>query len=251
MLNLEELTLCLTVRNRTQLIDGTHFKNEILIHMPLLTNLIFDIRSWIVVNDIVEPLTSDDIQRTFTDIGYQHISCSIRCFLGNSILCHVFTRPFTFDYLQCITNNLSNVIFHNVLYLSVCDNSPFEHEFFIRISQSFPLLKHLTLSNCTPQTWILQEENNNNQSQPIIVYPYLTYVSVMNSDVTYTEQFLLETRTYLPCLNELRINYEKLKAVTENFTRNATRINCTGIKSLITEVALTYSNDFSRYFPLL
>ncbi len=251
MINLHELTLCLTVLNRTRLIDGIHLQNEILISMPLLNNFIFDIRSWTIVNGLVEPLTNDDIHRTFTDIKYQQIDCSIRYFLGNNILCHVFTLPFPFDYLQCITNNFPNIIFNNVLYLSICDILPFEHEFFIRISQAFPLLKHLTVSNSTPQTWTLQQQNDNNQSYSIVKYPYLTYLSVMNSDVTYTEEFLLETKTYLPCLNELRVNYEKLKTVTENFTRNATRFNCNRVKSLITEVTFIYSNDFCLYFPLL
>jgi len=256
MLNLQELTLCLTVLNQNNLIDGTHLKTEILIYLPYLNNFIFDIRSWNVVNDLVHPLSNGDIQQTFTDIGYRQVGCSIRYFLGNHILCHVFTLPFTFDYLQCITNNFPNVIFNNVLYLSVSDTLPFEHEFFIRIAQAFPLLKHLTVSNSTPQAWISQQQqqqqnDNNNQSYSIIKYPHLIYLSVMNSDVTYTEQFLLETKTYLPCLTELRVDYEKLKTITENFTRNATRVNCTGVKCLITDVTLTHSKDFSLYFPLL
>jgi len=251
MSNLQELTLCLTVLNRTRLIDGIHLQNKILIYMPYLNNFIFDIRSWSVVNDLVPPLSNDDIQRTFTDIGYRQVGCSIRYFLGNSILCHVFTLPFTFDYLQCITINFPNVLFNNVLYLSICDILPFEHEFFIRIAQAVPLLKHLTISNTTPQTRTLEQQNENNRSYSIVKYPHLTYLSVMNSDVTYTEQFLLETKTHLPCLTELRVDYEKLKTITENFTRNATRINCTGVKCLITDVSLTHSKDFSLYFPLL
>jgi len=251
MSNLHELTLCLTVRNPNSLIDGTHLQNEILNYMPFLTQFKFDIRSWYTVNDIVEPLSNDDIQRTFTDIGYRQIGCSIRYFYGNNILCHVFTLPFTFDYLQCLTNNFPKVTFTNVLYLFVCDILPFEHEFFLRIAQSFPLLKHLSVSNNTPQAWISQQQNDKNQSCSIIKYPYLTYLSLMYSDVTYTEQFLLETKTHLPCLTNLRVDSEKLKTVTENFTRNATRLNCAGVKHLFTEVTLIQSNDFSLYFPLL
>ncbi|CAF5104771.1 unnamed protein product, partial [Rotaria sp. Silwood1] len=33
MLNLEELTLYITIKNRTTFIDGTHIYNEILVHM--------------------------------------------------------------------------------------------------------------------------------------------------------------------------------------------------------------------------
>jgi hypothetical protein len=103
MLNLEELTLCLTVRNRNSLIDGTH--------LPFLRTFTFDIRTWNIIDNLDQSLTIDDIQRTFNDIGYRHVGCSIRYFLTNSVLCHVFTLPFTFDYLQCINNNFPNVIF--------------------------------------------------------------------------------------------------------------------------------------------
>jgi hypothetical protein len=133
-----------------------------------------------------------------------------------------------------------------MIYLSVCDSLSFEHEFFIRIGRAFLLLKHFTISNATPQ-----QQNENNQSYPVIQYQHLTYLSVMNSDVTYNEQFLLDTKTSLPCLTELRVNYEHLKTATENFTRNSTRINCGQIKGLITDVTLTQSNDLSLYFPLL
>ena len=77
MLNLQELTLCLTVRNRNSLIDGTHLRNEILIHMPFLHTFTFDIRTWNVIDNLVQPLSNNDIQRTFTDIGYRNVKCSV------------------------------------------------------------------------------------------------------------------------------------------------------------------------------
>lgn len=247
--NLEELTLCLTVRNRNQVIDGSHLHNEILRHLPLLVRLIFDIRSWsTAANDLAEPLSNENIQQTFTNIGYRDVGCSIRHCHDQHILCHIFSLPFTFDYLQCITNNFPQVIFAHVRYLSVCDTLPFEHEFFLRIAQAFPLLKHLTLSNSMPQVSTSADE----QPSTPVIYPHLSYLSVMCSDVTYTEQFLLKTRTHLTCLTELRIEWGKLQLVTESFTREATRCNCAGVKELITEVGmLTYSMEFSLYFPRL
>ncbi|CAF0769087.1 unnamed protein product [Adineta steineri] len=250
MLNLEQLVLCLTVRNRNGLIDGTHLQNEILIYMPFLKIFTFDIRTWNIINGSLPTLSNDDIQQTFSNIRYRQIGCTVRYFLTNSVLCHVFTLPFTFDYLQCLTNHFPNVSFNHVLYLSICDISPFEHEFFIRLSHAVPLLKHLTVTNSTAQICKAQEQNNN-QSYLIVEFKYLNFLSVMNSDISYTEQFLLDTRTYLPCLTELRINYEYLKTVTDDFTREATRLNCSKIKRLITEVTLIHSNDLFRYFPLL
>ena len=251
--NLEELTLCLTVRDRNSSIDGSHLQNEILNHLPFLQRFTFDIRSWSTANNnnLNEPLSNDDIQQTFTNIGYENVGCSIRHCHENHLLCHVFSLPCTFDYLQCITNNFPRVIFSHVLYLSICDILPFEHEFFLRLAQSFPLLKHLTVSNTFPQVSTSQSTDDAKQSSTIVIYPHLNYLSVMCSDVTYAEQFLLETRTHLPCLTQLRIELSKLKIVTENFTRDVTRRNCAGVNELITETRLTRSTELSFYFPLL
>ncbi|CAF1244156.1 unnamed protein product [Adineta steineri] len=241
MPNLEQLLLCLTVIRHNGLIDGTHLKNEILIYMPLLNNFACDIRTWKINNGSLPTLSNDDIQQTFSNIRYGPMIGSIRYFLTNSYLCHVFTLPFTFDYLQCLTNNLPNVLFDRVYYLSIFDKLSFEHEFFIRLSHAFPSLKRLTVMNTTaPQ--------NNNQSYSLIEFKNLNYLNVMNSDISYTEQFLLDTRTNLPSLTELDANYGHLKTVTEDFTRDATRLNCSKIKKLYTEGTLMYSND---YFPLL
>ena len=127
----------------------------------------------------------------------------------------------------------------------------FKIKFFLRIAQAFPLLKHLTVSNSIPQVSTSQQTVDQ-QSWTMVSYPHLSYLSVMCSDVTYAEQFLLETRTQLSRLTEIRIELEKLKLVTENFTRDATRCNCAAVKELITEVVmLTYSTAFSLYFPRL
>jgi hypothetical protein len=47
----------------------------------------------------------------------------------------------------------------NVKSITLYDEYPFEHEFFIQISQSFPIVKRLSLTNKTPQT-----ENNLEES---------------------------------------------------------------------------------------
>ncbi|CAF4111412.1 unnamed protein product, partial [Adineta steineri] len=232
MSNLEQLLLCLTIRNRNGLIDGTHLQNEIYSYMPFLKNFACDIRTRNLNNGLLPILSNDDIQQTLSNIRYGPMIGNIRYFLTNSVLCHVFTLPFAFDRLQYLTNNLPNVLFDRVCYLSILDILSFEHEFFTRLSQAFPLLKHLTVINLTAQ-------QNNDQSYSIIEFKNLNYLNVMAADISYLEQFLLNTRTYLPSLTELHTNYGHLKNVTEDFTRDATRFNCTKIKKLYTGMYLT------------
>jgi hypothetical protein len=251
MCNLQALNLSLTVQKASGLIDGTHLNNEVLARMRLLDKFTFDIRTWNTLESDVQPLSNEDIQRTFTDIGYRHVGCSMRYFSADKVLCHVFTLPFMSDYLQCVTNDFPSVSFSHVLYLSVCDVLPFEHEFFGRLSQAFPLLKHLTVTNVVAQTCEASEEGSTRPPLSVTKYKHLVYLSVMNSDITYTEQFLLETKTQLPCLTKLRVNHEHLKNVTENFTRETTRLNCSKVKHLVTEVTPVPSEHFSLYFPLV
>ncbi|CAF4649085.1 unnamed protein product, partial [Rotaria sp. Silwood2] len=88
----------------------------------------------------------------------------------------------------------------------------FEHEFFLQISQSFPFVKKINLRNFQPQNNKLRTESNkDNQNLPIIKYPNLTDLTLNLVNNDYVEQYLLDTRTYLPNTVELIIDYEQLK----------------------------------------
>ena len=122
----------------------------------------------------------------------------------------------------------------------------------MRISRIFPLLKCFSLKS-------ENESMNNddklksdvNSSYSIIEYSHLVSLNIMYVYIDYVAQFLLETKTYLPCLTELTVNYDQLKAVTMNFTRNSTRRNCSNVKQLITERSTRYSKDVYQYFSSL
>lgn len=73
----------------------------------------------------------------------------------------------------------------------------------------------------------------------------------MNSHIDYVDQFLNETKTRLPRLTKLKVNYELLTIVTKNFTRDTTRLNCSKVKQLIVREILVHSKDFNVYFPQL
>ncbi len=64
MSHLEELTLNLSIENRSTFVDGAHLHNEILIHMPQLHTFIFHICTQVDIADSVDRLSYDDIQQS-------------------------------------------------------------------------------------------------------------------------------------------------------------------------------------------
>ena len=252
MANLEELTLNIINEDRTTFVDGTQINNRILAHMPLLHKFTFHIRTTKTeLHHLVNYLSSDDIQRTFTNIGYQHVSC-ILYYITGSAICHVFSLPFMFDHIDYIGNTFSPIVFTRVTGLSIYDVIPFKHEFFIRIARSFPLLKKLSVMNNESQSQISDKSKSDvNQLNTIVEYPYLISLCLEYVHLDYMELFLNETKTYLPRLIKLTADYDQLTIVTVSFTRDATRLNCAKLKKLVVKKALAHSKDFYAYFPLL
>jgi len=248
MSQLEQLTLSLGVFERTTFIDGTHLNNEILSQMSHLHGFIFDIVTHFVFSN-EERKSINDIRSTFV----QDVDCYIDYLPNGRGRCHVYSLPFTRGYFQNINNNFPGGIFMSVRTLSVIDHKcPFEHGFFKRISRSFPLLNHLTVFNT-----IQQNEKRARQSydyertSSIVEFSHLSQLDLDYSHVDYVEQFLLDTNTHLPYLDQLRIEYEHLITVTKNFTSNATRVNCAKLKRLMFNQSMVHSKDFYFYFPLL
>ena len=50
----------------------------------------------------------------------------------------------------------------------------------------------------------------------IIEYPNLISLDIIIVDVVYVENFLNDTKTHLPCLVELEVDYNQLETVTRN-----------------------------------
>ena len=123
----------------------------------------------------------------------------------------------------------------------VWDERPFEHEFFIKIAQSFPFVEKLSLLNHEPQ-------QNNNQHFLITKYSHLTQLDLVGSHEDYVEQFLNNTKTCLLNNIYLRMTYETLRKVTDDFTSNVTRVNCSKIIGLVLYGKLERP-ELKDYFP--
>jgi hypothetical protein len=55
----------------------------------------------------------------------------------------------TLNCYYYITNNFAGGIFKSVSKISLFDEKPFEHDFFMEISKSFPFVKTLSITNTT------------------------------------------------------------------------------------------------------
>ena len=246
---LEKLTISLLVKNRTSFIDGIHLHNAIESRMPYLFTFVFNIFTHHVLFSETNRPSSDDIRRTF--IQGTSFDCYVDYNWDGQGLCHVYSLPLPLAHLQGITNNFPGGQFIHVRSLYVMDAMcPFEHEFFQRISRSFPLLRSITVITLLEQKRS-GECLDDEQVSSIVEFSHLIELDLEDAHINYVEQFLIDRRISLPRLNSLRVQYEHLTRVTENFTNNTTRLNCAKVKRLITEVIMTHSKDVYLYFPSL
>lgn len=253
MSSLEELTLYLSIWNRSTFIDGSHLQNEILAHMVRLNAFTFYINTQDVDAVPTVRLSNDDLQRTFTNVGIRQVVCLANYGRGRGFKCHAFSLPFKFHRLANITNNLPNIVFDCVTYLELSDTKAFKYAFFVRVTQCFPSLKYLSVRNLIPSFWILSVDPPPAHDNwcSIIEYPHLISLNICLVDVDYVENFLNHTKTHLPRLMELKVKYDQLETVTENFTRAVTRNNCANVKRLILEESAVDLKDIHHYFPSL
>jgi hypothetical protein len=241
MFNLEKLGLYIEIFRKQTFVDGNVLTTNIINHMPRLKNFSFNIYSRISLNNQIDLPSNEDIQQTFRNFKQSQVITSVNYFsIEEEGQCHVFSYPFTMKCYKKIGNNFPGGLFKCVREVSLYDECPFEHEFFLRIAQSFPLMEELKIVNKKPQNkkqfrW----SKHGNKNLSIIKYLHLTHLVLHRAHEDYVEQFLNDTRTCLPSDIYLFIDYRSMKKVTHNFKRAATRINCSKANYI-------YSDEFSR-----
>ncbi|CAM4782744.1 unnamed protein product [Rotaria magnacalcarata] len=142
MLNLEKLCLCLTVCERNRFIDISDLEKDIINHMPQLNKFLFNIYSTICFNDQIDLPSNEDIQHRFkASKDNKMISCIDYFPSRKEGQCHIYSYPYRGESYKNLTNNFPGGFFQYVHELTLYDEHPFEHEFFLRISQSFPFIK--------------------------------------------------------------------------------------------------------------
>ena len=247
MINLEKLALYFVTDRRGTFIQGSNLKTSITNSMPRLNQFIFNIRSIVSFSDLLYFPSNEDIHRTFTTSKNGEIISCVDYFSKERYgQCHIYSCPYTLTHYDNITNHFPGGLFQNVQVAQLFDEHPFEHQFFIRISQSFPFLKCITIHNFEGQ----QSKDQNHQTS-IIEYSHLNTIHLLWVHDDYLEEFLLDTNIYLPNDIALTINYDQLKRVTQDFTRSETRKNCSKIKKLFLPDSFQLPNDYHHYFPHL
>jgi hypothetical protein len=197
--------------------------------------------------------TFDDVGRALINEGY-HVDCYLENLWDGTGRCHIYSLPFTIGWMQAITNRfLPHGVFRNVRKVYVNDPMrSIEHDFFILLSQTFPLLEELIVLSKVKQKERTNKQIELERTFPIVVYSHLLILDLMMSHVDYAKQFLLDANTRLPRLETLRIDYENLVNVTDNFTDVTACANCTNLKNIIFPVGQrVLQESFFSYFPFV
>jgi hypothetical protein len=187
-------------------------------------------------------LSNEDIQRSFIGRGYQQVGSYIN--INSSMIeakCHIYSLPYRFEYLPDVNNSFPGGMFHTVRRLTMND----EHQFFQLTSQDLPFLEILYIRNNKPQ------KDKQYLSTTLITFPHLKFLNLKLAHVDYAEQFLFEKMTHLPSLLDLRINYESLKMITNNFIIDTTCFNFSKVKDLYLDGSFLHPDVFYHYFPLI
>ncbi|CAF3544951.1 unnamed protein product [Rotaria sp. Silwood1] len=251
MPNLNKLTLSLNVMRLT-VIDGIHLDEKILIHMLYLNTFIFHICTIISTSETNYFLSPNYIRNTFNNWKYSPVSCYIDHFSDGFTYCNIYSITCQMTRFMHLTNSSRGYHFQFVTYLTLYDIRPFEHDFFEWISRAFPLLEYLLIHNSIPQENKCEMESiHNKKMYSNISYLHLTRLRLDDAHIDYADQFLRHTNAYVPRLQSLGIQYEKLVTVTNNFTNTVTRLNCSKIKQVIFDELLVHREHFYLYFPSL
>ncbi|CAF5069650.1 unnamed protein product, partial [Rotaria sp. Silwood1] len=144
--------------------------------------------------------SNEEIQKTFRDFKDNQIITCIDYFQEHKhSRYHIYSYPYQLRHYDDITNNFPGGLFKCVREITLEDEHPFEHEFFLRIAQSFPFIKVLSIKNFEPQNnKLCKESKNDNENLSIIKYPNLTSITFYNAHDDYIEEFLIHTKICLP-----------------------------------------------------
>jgi len=249
MINLEELDLNVAVKYYEKL-DGYILMKDIS-YMPRLYQFTFNINS-IIDDDYQTDLPLNEyMQKTFEYFYNKQIMTCIDHFQEEGYSqYHIYSYPYKWKVYHNITNHFVGGLFNFVTDVSLYDKCPFEHEFFLRIGQSFPFMKELTVMNKKGQNdKELIKSNYQNQTLSIIKYPNLTRLNFTESHDDYIEQFLLDTKMSLPNNLHFYVDYQSLERVTNNFTRYTTRNNSAKLAALHLYSPKQIDQHIKDYFP--
>lgn len=135
MSNLEEVNLNLEISGQTSFIDGNDLRN-LVDHMAQLKRLTFNIQSRIDWNKQVGLPSNASILKTFENWKFNQVVSWMDSFpAAMEAQFHIRSSPYRWKQYYNITNQFPDGLFQSVREISLFDERPFEHEFFVRIAQ--------------------------------------------------------------------------------------------------------------------
>ncbi|CAF5181900.1 unnamed protein product, partial [Rotaria magnacalcarata] len=128
-------------------------------------------------------LSNDDCQHSFNDFKNNKIISCVDYFPDfKHGQCHIYSYPYRAKTYEYITNNFPGGLFKYVREVSLYDDRLFEHDFFVKIAESFPFMEQLTIYNRKPQTNKFYEQSNyDNQHLSPIQYSYLSVLELFSA----------------------------------------------------------------------
>ena len=244
MINLEELKLYLSVlRSHRRYIDGVQLSDDVLNHLPRLQKFTFCIQTEVSSDESNLPLlTNEAIKRSFNGRYYQQVASFVHTDTDkNNGKCQIYSLPYDFEYFLDLDNFFPGGLFAKVRFLTMRDKHPFEDALFRAISQDMSLLEHLEISNAHPQ-------KDKQRLSAVLVFSHLKHLDLRYAHDDYAELFLLKRNTCLFRLSKLRVQYEALRRLTNDFTGDSTHLNVHGLKSLDVSAPCTPSVNWAKYF---
>ena len=200
------------------------------------------------MKEAAHQLTNDDVQQTFSRQIFGNVGSYVDHLNSAQSTCHVYSLPYSFELFMRLNPTFSGGRFDRVRRLFVSGMKPLAQEFFKKIEDSFPHLEALHLFSCTPRK---NEQNSNTANLPRISFPRLNYLNLRSAHMDYVEQVLSDELTCLPCLRELYVEYDKLTALTNNFTNDVARANCAHVQFVNPDEYFVPPENFFLYFPSL
>ncbi|CAM2714090.1 unnamed protein product [Rotaria socialis] len=200
MIHLEQLTLYLSVINRSTFIDGIHPKDNILDRMPQLQTFSFNIITRTNVSTSVHNQLYKHMRCTFLNGKFHQVDFYLDHYSDGMARSHIYLLPYKMNDMHDISNTFPGGSFTNVRVILLFDiHYPFEYKIYDRIARSFPFLTDLTVLNRKPRNYKSSHEaKKSDQIASVIVFPHLTHLRICLGNMDIAEQLLVNTNTLLP-----------------------------------------------------
>ena len=252
---LEELTLYLTVSKAdcSSTVDGQALHDDVVAHMPRLKQFHFSIITKLVNMDTqLVHQTNEELRRSLVANNFHQVGSYMDPFITSALSTgHVYSFPYTFPTFKKLSASFSGGRFDCVRTLEIMASSLLKPDFFQKVAEAFSLIHTLYMFDLYSSNTLGELSDDTRQVPVMITFPRLEVLHLSCSNVESVRQFLFHRRTQLPLLRELQMGFGELTTVTDNFTSDEARVNCSHVRKLILNECFATPEHFHGYFPLV